>query len=228
MGDCMIYILKIAEKKKLFQKSFWIEDDSIFATDTARGKRRFLKSGIKNVVFDEKIAGDKVFSEYAVAAIEYDEQFAAEYIEDMIKTVAEFFKFNLPIDEIAIDSFSNLKTEILAKYARLITLVGKESDCVIDGVTIRAVEKLKSPPSLIIRGEGSKIPELFKVPTIDLSFNGRKNAMTLSADTVCFKTNVFPFEIGMWTLVYFLKKGEKINYELSTCRKKAPLIYTFY
>lgn len=224
----MIYVLRLLEKKKLFQKSFWIEDAIVFVTNTKRAKRKFLKSGIKNVVFDERVSQDCEFLKYAVVAREYDADFATEYIEDMIKTVAEFFKLSLPIDEIAIDGVLNSEIEALAKYTRLITLVGRKSEGVIDGVTVRTVEKLKAPPSVIIKGEGSKIPELFKVPTIDLSFNGKRNSLTLTTDTMSFKTDAFPFEIGLWTLVYFLKRGEKIDYELISCRKKTPVLYTFY
>ena len=53
-----MYLAKKAKKKKLFQPSYEIEDNMIYITNTNRAKKKFLKSGIRDVYFGQEFEKD--------------------------------------------------------------------------------------------------------------------------------------------------------------------------
>lgn len=228
MGDNM-YLAKKAKKKKLFQPSYEIEDSMIYITNTIRAKKRFLKSNIKDVYFGEEFEKDCIIGNFIKPVDEYDYSFLLDYLESMIIYVVKFFKLNLPLGSIAVFSKDEKVIAICSKYAKMISVVGacRESE-VRSGVIIRYVKKLKTLPDMVITQNGESLSPVFKVPRISLCENCEKSPLTLTRNTISFKTDLFPFDINMGTLVHFVKKGENIKYELSSYRKKCPVLFTFY
>lgn len=227
-GDDM-YLAKKAKKKKFFQPSYEIEDNMIYITNTSRAKKRFLKSDIKDVYFGQEFENDSVIGNYIKIVDEYDYDFLCEYLDSMITYVAQFFKLTLPLGSIAVFSADEKVIAICSKYAKMISVVGvcRESE-VRGGITIRYVKKLKTLPDMVVTQNGESLSPVFKVPRINLCENGEKSPLTLTRNTISFKTDLFPFDISMGTLVHFVKKGENVKYELSSYRKKCPVLFTFY
>ena len=229
LGDFMLYVAEFTKKKRLFQKHYIIDKNKIYITDKQKSKKKFLKSGIKNVVFGVEGAKDEIIGPFLEKAQLYDRDFALKHLENMIKEVIAFCNMTLPIEEVAI--FSKMPEEIVElayKYARVLTVVGdiKGKD-MKEGVIIRYTKKMKAPPKLIISEGERKFSSVFKVPVIDLGENNVKNSMTMSIDTASFETDILPFDISMGTLLYFLKKGENIAYKATSYRKKSPDVFTF-
>lgn len=227
LGDDMYFAEKI-KKTKLFQPAFSIRENNVFITDTVRAKKKFLKSGIKDVYFGDTFKNDKVFGTLLTEVNEYDYEFALSYLDGMIQCVTEFFSVALPSECIGVFSDDERIVSVCIKYAKMIVVAGtnRESE-VRDGVIIRYVKKPKNLPDIVITDGRATISPVFKVPKINLGKSADRTPMTLSAESVSFRTNLFPFEIGMGALVYFLKKGEKINYDVTSFRKKVPALFTF-
>ncbi len=201
----------------------------IYITNTNRAKKKFLKSGIKDVYFGQEFEKDCIIGNVIKPVDEYDYNFLVGYLDHMIVYVAEFFKLLLPLESIAVFSDDERAIAICSKYAKMISVVGacRESE-VRGGITIRYVKKLKTLPDMVISQNGESLSPVFKVPRINLCENGEKSPLTLTRNTISFKTDLFPFDISMGTLVHFVKKGENVHYELSSYRKKCPVLFTFY
>ncbi len=227
MGDDM-YLAKKAKKKKLFQPSYEIEDNIIYITNTSRAKKKFLKSDIKDVYFGQEFEKDPVIGNFIKPIDEYDYDFLLGYLDSMIVYLAEFFKLRLPCGSIAVFSEDERIIAACAKYAKMVSVIGvcRESE-VRGGITIRYVKKLKTLPDIVVTQNGESLSPVFKVPRINLCENGEKSPLTLTRNTICFKTDAFPFDISMGTLVHFIKKGVDIKYEIASFRKKCPVLFTF-
>ncbi len=226
-GDNMYFAEKV-KKTKMFQPAFSICGNNICITDTVRAKKKFLKSGIKDVCFGEEFANDDVFVSVLKEADEYDYEFALTYLDGMIQCVTEFFGLCVPLECMGVFSDDTRIMAICMKYAKMITVAGKKRESEVrDGVIIRYVKKIKNLPDIVITDGRDDLSPVFKVPKINLGKSKAKSSMTLSPKCISFKTNIFPFDIGMGTLLYFLKKGEKVDYEVTSFRKKTPTLFTF-
>lgn len=221
----MLYTAKLAKKKKPFQRAYTVENDTVYITDTKRAKRRFLKSGIENVVFGEEFCNDEIIGERIEEISAYSRSLAAGYAEGMLVSLAGFLKIPLPCEEIGV--FSDIDIARMAtKYAKMVSLVGEGEDEIYNGVQIRSLRKLKAPPTLIIRETGSFSP-VFMVPEVNFGNDGIKNPVSLSIDIISFKTDLLPYEVGMRQVMYFVEKGVPIEYEVVSFRKKTPRLFTF-
>lgn len=222
----MYYVAKLVKKERLFQKAYTAEGNYIYITDTKRGKQKFLKSGITNAVFGEEFKKDKIINSSLIPMRGYDRSFVLKFLEDMIRCITSFFKMQLPVDEIAIYSpmaEDILKTAVL--YAKMVTIVGEEGESLcLRGVTVRKVKRLKLPPSLIITDGKLRFSPIFKVPVIDLR-NEVRTKETLSYETISFKCELLPFEIGAEEMMYILNKRGDVPYRVTSLRKKLPPLF---
>ncbi len=224
---CLYYVAKLKNKEKLFQKAYQFEDECVYITNTEKCKKKFLKSGKKNVIFKEEFYDDLFFSNLLCEAWAYDEVFCLGYVENMVKEISQRLKLTLPLEEIAVcTQKGEMLTSLLSGYTKLITLCFEKGEGYFEnGVPVRQVKKLKTTPDLIIYI--AKSPPLFDIPTIDLREIPKRGSKTLTWDRLSFKTDLFNFEINTPALLYFLKKGEIKNFELTSLRKKCTRIFTF-
>lgn len=224
----MYYIAQLVKKRRPFQRAYTIDGGTIHITNTKRAKKRFLQSGIENVVFREEFKSDEIIGGAIKLMEGYDRRLVLEFLESMLKCITEFFHLALPLDEIAIYSHS---PDEIVKYAldwtKLVSIVGKDGETeVCKGVSIRRVKRLKKPPSLIIGEADMNFSNIFKVPVIKLS-PGEKTKETLSYDTIALKTELFPFEINAPVLMYLAEGRGDIPYTVVSFRKKLPPLFTF-
>lgn len=222
----MYYVAKLVKKERLFQRAYTAEGNYIYITNTKRGKKKFLKSGITNAVFGEEFKRDKIIGPAIVPMRGYDRSFILKFLDDMIRCITSFFKMQLPVDEIAIYSpmpEDILKTAVL--YAKMVTIVGEEGDsqCLM-GVTVRRVKRLKMPPCLIITEGKRRFSPIFKVPVIDFGDEVRTKE-TLSYETIAFKCPFFPFEIGAEEMMYAINNMGDVPYSVTSLRKKLPPLF---
>ena len=224
----MYYIAKLSKRKHLFQKAYYINGEDVYITNTKRGKKAFLKSGIQDVVFSENFKHDKIIGAKLCPMKDYDRQFVITYLPYMIDSVADFFNLRVPLGEIAV--FSDMPYEIVPrciKYARIITLVGVDGESDIkDGVTVRRVKRLKNLPDLYI-SEKEGFSSIFQTPVIDLISDINRNPFTLSYSTMSFRTNILPFEVSANVVMYLKKRERNFDYEITSARKKLPPLFTF-
>ena len=229
MGDFMYYIAHFVKKTKLFQKPYEINGENIFITNTNRGKKKFLKSNIKNVLFSEIAKDDVILGRLLVKAERKDRDFEFTYLKEMIEHTIKFLKTPLPMNEIAV--FSPFGEEILPliiPYAKMITLVGEKGNReVISGTNIRRIEKLKSVPDFVIEDSKRGVSPIFNVPGVHIGEGGSGSRKILSAETLSFKTELFKEEINTKTLLFLLEKEGEFEYELTSFAKKCPSFLTF-
>lgn len=223
-----MYLAKKVKKKRLFQKSYEADGNFMFITNTKRAKKKFLKSGIRDVCFGGEFEKDGVMGKFLEVAEDYDYEFLCEYLEDMIEYMANFFKIKLPCENIALFSEDERIIEKCVKYTKMLSVVGvcRESE-IRGGVTVRFVKMLKTLPDMVISEKKESLSPIFKVPRISLGEDCERSNLTLTKNTICFKTNLFPFPISYGALVYFLKNGEKPEYEIESFRKKVPPLFVF-
>lgn len=221
----MLYTAKLTKRKKIFQPAYEIKDGTIYITNTKRAKKRFLKSGIKNVVFGKEFKADNVFGKIIKPLYAYDKSFLMDYLEEMIVHLAHFLKMSLPVDSIAL--FSPEAVNVACKYAKMVTVTGKGEDEVINGVNVRYVKKLKAlPDAAIVLTEGY-IPPLPGVPVVNLCENAPVGKNCSTWETMSFKCSLLPFEISAASLIYLLNENAEMTYELCSLRKKCPMLFTF-
>ncbi|MGM9551030.1 MAG: hypothetical protein ACI3XA_02130 [Clostridia bacterium] len=226
----MYYMAKLEKKTKLFQKAYRTKDNYIYITDTKRCKKKFLKSPLKNVLFTEVFLEDELFAGKIREVKDYDRNFILNYLENEILETVKLLKLNLPLEEIVIFSPSGRDiSDKCVKYARLVTIVGETGeDYFKDGVPVRFLSKMKKVPDLfILEDEKKHISPLMKRAVIDIRENPFSGSYSLAWDKMCFKTDLFDFQISASVLIYFLKKGEISHYEVTNYRKKSPRIFTF-
>lgn len=223
-----MYIAYLTKKTKLFQPHYRIDEREIYITDTKRAKLKFLKSGIKDVYFGEEFKKDNVIGESIRAARAYDKDFVLNFLEGMIESVTEFFSYRLPYGEIAVFSPDKKIIDIASRFTKMVSVVGFEGeDEMRDGMQIRYIKKVRTPPDLVITDGEESLSPIFRVPRINIGERCEKNPLTLTRETVSFTTDIFPHDINMGTLLYLLKAGENINYKISSYRKKCPEVFTF-
>ena len=229
IGDLMYYIAHFVKKTKLFQKPYVIKDQTIFITNTNRSKKKFLKSSIKNVLFSENVKDDTVLGQFLVKAERKDRDFEFRYLEEMIAHTVNFLKLPLPINEIAVFSpFAEELLPFLIPYAKMVTLVGENGEQTItEGVNIRRIKKLKNIPSFVIEDSRRGLSPIFNVPGVHIGAGECSSRKILSAETLCFKTELLQEEINTATLLYLLEKEDEFKYELTSFRKKCPSFLTF-
>ena len=225
LGDDMLYTAILTKKKRLFQRAYTIENHMIYITDTRRAKMKFLKSGIRNVVFNEDIASDDIFSDVLKPFSAYDEDFLFGYLEEMILHLTAFLKLKLPVDTLAV---SHPKAaHIAAKYAKTVIVTDRGEDEVVDGVNIIYSKRLKRMPDMAVILNGGALLHFPRVPTIDLGEGAKSSRYCATYETMCFKCSLLPYEISASALMYLLHKEEDFSFELTGLRKKLPLLFTF-
>lgn len=221
----MLYTAKLTKKKKLFQKPYITEGNTIYITDTKRAKKKFLKSGIRNVVFGEEFYADDVFKKMIKPLYAYDKSFLMNYLDEMTEHLIHFLKIKVPVDSIAL--FSPKGVSVACKYAKMVTVVSDGEDTMIDGVSVRYVKKLKALPSMAIILPGERGAVLPGVPMVNLDEKAIFGKTCSTWQTMSFKCSLFPFEISAQSIMYLLNRGEEMTYELSSLRKKCPTLFTF-
>lgn len=223
-----MYFAKLTKKERLFQPAYRIEEGIIYITDSQRAKKKFIKSGIKDVYFGEEFEHDDVMAGYITKIDAHDEDFMIEYLEDMIEYITVFLRKSLPYGEIGVYSSNKEIADICTKYARMVSVVSNLGSADLkDGASIRYVKSLKAVPDLVITDGKADLSPVFNVARINLGDSAEKSPLTLSRETMSFKTSLFPFDIGVGSLLYFIKKGEKVDYSLTSYRKKCPPLFTF-
>lgn len=224
-GDFMYYVGHLTKKKKFFQKPYVISGNDIYITDTKHGKRKFVKSGITNVVFCEELK-ENLFPGRALKPMyAYDAEFLGKFVESTVIHMISFLKMELPVEEICV--FSADCAQIASRYAKMVTVVGEGEDRIIDGVSIRYVKKIKTLPKLAITFSNEYPSVLQGVPCINLSENAQRSTLATTWKTMSFKCSLFPFEISAASLIYLIKTGEEFDYELTSLRKKSPTLLSF-
>lgn len=222
----MLYTVKIVKRKKLWQKAFTIKDNEIYITDTKRAKKKFLKSNIRNAVFEADVAEDALFKGFVKRMSCYDEAFLFDFLEEMLLQLVCFLKIKLPVDTLAISS-SKAKS-VAVRYAKTVIIVGEEGeDMVVDGVNVIYVKKLKKLPDMaIILGKGKLLP-FAGVPTVDISKEAKSTIWCMSWEAMSFQSSLLPYEISCESLMYLIKNEGEVKYRLTSCRKKLPPLFTF-
>lgn len=211
------------KKKKLFQKPFVIKGNNIYITDTKRAKKRFLKSEIKNVIFGSEFAEDEIIGKGLKRMYAYDEEFVLKYTHALAESLIKFLKLPLPVGEIAVFSEDNINC---AKcFSRMVTVVGKGEDCVLDGVNVRFVKKIVGLPDIVI-STGKAIPPL-GVPTVDMRETPFSGHVAITWENMSFKCSLCEGEINTPELIFLLKTNPDMTYELTRVRKKLPPLFTF-
>lgn len=223
----MYYVAQLKQKEKLFNRAYRVENGRVFITNTQRSKKKFLKSGINNVIFGEEFFDDTFFSDRLSEATAYDANFCANYATNMIGEIIKRLKLSVPMKEIVV--FSDDGEELiksLCSYTRLISIIGyygkKEFE---QGVPVRYLKKMKTSPDMIICHTAS--PQIYDIPTIDLTKAPQRGKKNLAWDRMSFKTDLFEFDINTPALLYFLKRGDIKEFELTHIAKKCRRIFTF-
>ena len=215
------------KKRRFFDQPFVTENDKIFITDTKRAKKRFLKSPLKNVCFGEEFYHDKIFADKLIMAKLHNTDFLINYLEDMLEEVARFFSQKIPFDEIVVFSENEKIISVALKFARLVTVVGEGEAEGENGAQLRFVKKVRTPPSVVITDCERDLSSVFKVPRINLSPNAQSSIFSVTSESISFSTSLFPFDISADAVSFFIERGEKFEYKLSSCRKKSPMLFTF-
>ncbi len=221
----MLYTAIFTKKKRLFQRAYTIENHTVYITDTRRAKMKFLKSGIRNVVFDEEAASDDVFSGRLKPLSSYDEEFLFGYLEEMLLHLAMFLKIKLPVDTMAVSHPKAV--QIAVKYAKNVVITDNGEDEVIDGVNVIYSKRLKRMPDMAVILNGGALFHFPGVPAVDLSEGARSSRCCATYETMCFRCSLLPCEISARALMYLLHTGGDFSFELTGMRKKLPLLFTF-
>ncbi len=221
----MYYVGQLVKKKKLFQRSFAVNGNNILITDTRRSKKKFLKKGIKNVVFTDEIREDETFAPVLRQMYAYDKTFIEEFLERMIVHMVRFLKMEMPLEEICI--FSSRHEAVASKFAKMVTVVGEGEDKTVDGISVRYVKKIRSLPALAIVNSNEQASLLWGVPCINLSEYAEKAKNATTWETMSFKCSLFTFEISAASIIYLIKTGAEFDYELTSLRKKSPTLLSF-
>ncbi|MBR5535076.1 MAG: hypothetical protein IKU60_00355 [Clostridia bacterium] len=222
MGDSMLYTAVFTKKTRLFQRAYTIDGNTVYITDTKKGRKKFLKSGIRNVVFKSEDA----FSEGLLKPLYgYDRDFIKEYLSGMTESLVSFLKPGLPLGEAVVTSKD--AADIAVRYARTVYVTDKGEDEVVDGVNVIFVKKIKRVPHLVIKTEEGLLPDFLNVPTVDITEGARGGGYCLSWRSLSFKCDLLPYEINTECLLYLLKTQAHFGYELTSCRKKCPMLFTF-
>ena len=224
IGDDMLYTAAITKKTRLFQKAYTIDGNMIYITDTKRAKQKFLKSGIKNLVFNSDVSCDEVFGSMVRKAQGYSEAFLLNYAEAMLIELCTFLKLALPVNTILISDKKMLP--IALKYAKTIVIWGDGEDYVVDGANVLYTKRLRRMPDAAMVCEGS-YPMLWGVPTVDISKIAKSSQKTITSQTLCFKCDLLPYEISAESLMYLLDCYGAFDYHLTSYRKKLPPLFTF-
>lgn len=223
-----MYLAKLVNKKRLFQPAYEINHNMIFITNTSRAKKRFIKDNIKNVYFGCEFEHDSILGEKLVPAMEYDYTFLQAFLPQMIEYVAHFFKIKLPCEDIAVFSSDEKTIASCISYAKMVTVINKDGKSELrQGVTVRYLKKIKTPPDIIVTDGAEDLSPVFKVPRINLGKNTEKSPRTLTSETLSFENSVFPFEINLGTLLHLIKTGTPVTYKLTSFRKRCPPLFTF-
>lgn len=222
----MLYTAVITKKKRLFQRAYTIDGNTIYITDTARAKRRFLKSGIRNIVFNTDVSSDEVFGKMVKRAEHYDEEFLFDYAEEMLLQLASFLKTDLPVDTLAISD--KKARDIAVRYAKTVVIPIEGEDEVVDGVNVLYTKRLRRLPDMAIVLQNGSLPPLCGVPTVDISDGAKSSQRCISWETMCFECDLLPYEISAKSLMYLLKTEGDFAYRVTGYRKKLPPLFTFY
>ncbi len=223
MGDDMFLRAFFTEKKKLFQKPFVIKGNNIYITDTKRAKKRFLKSEIKNVVFGSEFADDEIIGNSIKRMYAYESEFVFKYTRALTENLIKFLKLPLPLGEIAV--FSTEDIDCAKCFSRMVTVIGKGEDCVVDGVNVRFVKKLTNLPDLVIVSRRGLVPA--GVSAVDVKELPCRGARVITWENMSFKCNLYEGEINTPELIFLLKNNPDMTYELTGLRKKLPPLFTF-
>lgn len=221
----MLYTAVFTKKKRLFQRAYEIEGETIYITDTKRAKEKFLKSGIRNVVFTRDVTRDAVFGSLVTPMAYYDGDFLFKYLEKMLLDLTAFLKIKLPVETMAITDKAFVPVAV--KYAKVVTACGKGEDEVIDGVNIICSKKLKKMPDVAVIFTQNRFPPMPGVPTVDIREGAKSSGRCLTHETLCFKCSILPYEISAKALMYLLHNGEDLSFQLTNTRKKLPPLFTF-
>lgn len=222
----MLYTALITKKKRLFQKAYTTDGEWIYITDTKRAKRKFLKSGIRDVVFNADVSRDEIFGSMVKPAVYYDEAFLFDYVEEMLLQLASFLKIELPVDTLAISDKKAIG--IAVRYAKSVIVALEGEDEVIDGVNVIYTKRLHRLPDMAIKLQNGTLPPLPAVPTVDISEGAKSSRSCVSVETMCFKCDLLPYEISAKSLMYLLHERASCGFELTHMRKKLPPLFTFY
>lgn len=221
----MLYTAIVTKKTRLFQKPFRTEGKTIYITDTARAKKRFLKSGITNVVFNCDLSRDGVFANKLKPLYAYDEEFLMNYVGDMLTDLVSLMKIHLPVLTMAVSSEKAVPFAL--PFTKTVIIVGEGEDTVIDGVNVVYVKKLRRMPDAAIILNSGYLPPMVGVPRVDIS-EGAIGARDCAVwENISFKCSLFPYEIGAKSLMYLLNTDEKFTYEMTSVRKKLTTLFTF-
>ncbi len=221
----MLYNVVFTKKKRLFQKAYTIEGETIYITDTRRAKKTFLKSGIRNVIFNKDVTADEVFGGLVKELDYYDGEFLFNYLEDMLLNLTNFLKIKLPVEVMAVSGRE--ASEIALKYAKTVIVADKGADEVIDGVNVIYSKKLKKMPDMAIILKAGRLPPLPGVPAVDISEGAKSSKRCASYETLCFNCSLLPYEISAKSLMYLIHTNEKLTFEATNMRKKLPPLFTF-
>ncbi len=221
----MLYTGVVTKKKKLFQKAFTIDNKTIYITDTHRAKTRFLKSGIKNVVFNCDLSQDEVLAYKLIPLYGYDEKFLMSYIRTMFEDLLGLMKISPPLLTVAVSAKEAVP--IALSFAKTVILTGTGEDYISDGVNVVYVKRLRRMPDAAIVLNHGHLPPLPGVPRVDISENATCAPLCIPWQNLSFKCSLFPYEIGAKSLIHLLNTGEEFSFELTSARKKLPTLFTF-
>lgn len=221
----MLYTAVFTKKKRLFQKAYVIEGETIYITDTKRAKEKFLKSGIKNVVFTHDVTYDAVLGDLVTPMAHYDGAFLFTYLEKMLLDLTSFLKIELPVETMAITDAAFVPVAV--KYARIVMVDAMGEDEVIDGVNVIYSKRLKKMPDMAVIFTENRFPPMPGVPTVDIREGAESTNRCKTWETLSFKCDLLPYEINAKALMYLLKNEEKVSFQLTNTRKKLPPLFTF-
>lgn len=217
-----------------------------FLRDLERQKKSLGNILPSEIYLTDEFEKDAVFEGFLKPVTDYDYDFSVSYLDKMIEFVTDFFKIKLPCENIAVFSEDENIVEKCTKYGKMVTVICErrarlggdmmgsmmrgmmscETLILNDGRSVCYKRKLKTVPELVVTDGRKSLSPVFKVPRINLGQNAEKSPMSLTDATICFKNSLFDFDISMGTLVYFLKKGVLVDYELTSFRKKAREVFT--
>ncbi len=221
----MLYTVVFTKRTKLFQRAYTIEGTTIYLKDTKRAKKRFLKSGIKNVIFTKEAAEDEVFGCLVKELYHYDGAFLFNYLEEMLLNLTSFLKMQLPVEVMAVSGRE--ATDIALKYAKMVIVADKGEDEVIDGVNVIYTKKLKKLPDIALVLNKGRLPPLPGVPTVDISEGAKGSNRCISYENMSFMCSLLPYEINAQGLMYLLHTEPPFDFHITNMRKKSPPLFTF-
>lgn len=221
----MLYTGIVTKKTRLFQKAFTMDDKNIYITNTRRAKTRFLKSGIKNVIFNCDLSRDEVFAHKLMPLYGYDEKFLMDYVGVMFNDLLSLLKLSLPLPVVAVSA--KAAVPVALPFAKTVAVIGEGEDTVLNGVNVVYMKKLRRMPDAAILLNSGHLPPLPGIPRVDISENATDAPFCASWQNLSFKCSLFPYEIGAKSLMYLLKTDESFSFELTSVRKKLPTLFTF-